>query len=303
IGRATRDAPGKPHAQFTNLVAEPGVETTVVADAVNDMLKAISGAMLMEQVLAPNFKFYRREDGDIREPVQTDKDGTVHIGIKGLLEPPTPRARAIVENDMNELVAKACAAMDRKVVADDVAPEVATQMVLTDIVERSYEDLTADETEAVRQDLAARMNLIQMAKKEAEQAAARAGGESAGGEDDDEDGPNLSLLNMVKRFVNVRELDIDLIDSVNPFKEGFDVASKALDTPLLKTIQNAMISQRIQMTEAEALVLWPRIKRFRAQEGREPNPHSADALEKRLAEALAYVKAKKAERARAAAEA
>ena len=87
IGRATRDAPGKPHAQFTNLVAEPGVETTVVADAVNDMLKAISGAMLMEQVLAPNFKFYRREDGDIRAPVETTKDGTVHIGIKGLLEP------------------------------------------------------------------------------------------------------------------------------------------------------------------------------------------------------------------------
>lgn len=81
IGRATRDAPGKPHAQFTNLVAEPGVETTVVADAVNDMLKAISGAMLMEQVLAPNFKFYRREDGDIRAPVETTKDGTVHIGI------------------------------------------------------------------------------------------------------------------------------------------------------------------------------------------------------------------------------
>lgn len=69
VGRATRDAPGKTHAQFTNLVAEPGVETTVVADAVNDMLKAISGALLMEQVLAPNFRFYRREDGDIREPV------------------------------------------------------------------------------------------------------------------------------------------------------------------------------------------------------------------------------------------
>ena len=40
---------------------------------------------------------------------------------------------------------------------------------------------------------------------------------------------------MVKRFINVRELDIDLIDSINPFREGFDVASKALDTPLLKT--------------------------------------------------------------------
>ncbi|SHM67310.1 Superfamily II DNA or RNA helicase, partial [Roseovarius litoreus] len=284
IGRATRDAPGKPHAQFTNLVAEPGVETTVVADAVNDMLKAISGAMLMEQVLAPNFKFYRREDGDIRAPVETTKDGTVHIGIRGLMEPPTPRARAIVENDMNELVAKACQAMDRRVVADDVAPEVATQMVLTDIIETTYENLSDDETESVRQDLAARMNLIGMAKR-----ASQEGGFAEEGEEyDAEPSENLSLMNMVKRFVNVRELDIDLIDSVNPFKEGFDVASRAFDTPLLKTIQDAMISQRIQMTEKEALTLWPRIKRFRAQEGREPNPHSADPLEKRLAEAHAY---------------
>ncbi|WP_424929490.1 DEAD/DEAH box helicase [Amaricoccus tamworthensis] len=296
IGRATRDAPGKPHAQFTNLVAEPGVETTVVADAVNDMLKAISGAMLMEQVLAPNFKFYRREDGDIRAPVETTNDGTVHIGIKGLMEPPTARARAIVENDMNELVAKACQAMDRRVVADDVAPEVATQMVLTDIIETTYENLSDDETESVRQDLAVRMNLIGMAKR-----ASQEGGFAEEGEEyDAEPSENLSLMNMVKRFVNVRELDIDLIDSVNPFKEGFDVASRAFDTPLLKTIQDAMISQRIQMTEKEALTLWPRIKRFRAQEGREPNPHSADPLEKRLAEAHAYIKTKKAERQRAA---
>ena len=299
IGRATRDAPGKPHAQFTNLVAEPGVETTVVADAVNDMLKAISGAMLMEQVLAPNFKFYRREDGDIRAPVETTADGKVHIGIKGLMEPPTARARAIVENDMHELVAKACQAMDRRVVADDVAPEVATQMVLTDIIEKTYETLTDDETEAVRQDLAARMNLIGMAKREA-MGLAEDGAEWQGKPDDDAPGENLSLMNMVKRFVNVRELDIDLIDSVNPFKEGFDVASRAFDTPLLKTIQEAMISQRIQMTEKEALVLWPRIKRFRSQEGREPNPHAADPLEKRLAEAHAYIKTKKAERQRAA---
>ena len=305
IGRATRDAPGKGHAQFTNLVAEPGVETTVVADAVNDMLKAISGALLMEQVLAPNFKFYRREDGDIREKVFTDEDGRVNIGIGGLLEPPTPRAKAIVENDMQDLVAKACQAMDRRVVADDVHPEVATQLVLTEIVEKSYENLSDEETESIRQDLAARMNLIGLAKREAGRSDTEWGVRDQDsdfeheGSEDDEDKTNLSLMNMVKRFINVRDLDIDLIDSINPFREGFDVASRALDTPLLKTIQNAMVAQRIQMTEDEALVLWPRIKRFRAQEGREPNPHAEDPKEKRLAEAHAYIRNKKAERARA----
>ncbi len=295
IGRATRDAPGKSHAQFTNLVAEPGVETTVVADAVNDMLKAISGALLMEQVLAPNFRFYRREDGDIRAPIEVDPDGSVHIGIRGLLEPPTLRARAIVENDMQDLVARALQSMDRRTLADDVAPEVATQLVLTDIIEKTYENLTEDETEAVRQNLAARMNLIHLARRHQEEDAGAADASEGAW---DEDRPNLSLLNMVRQFVNVRELDIDLIDRVNPFREGFDVASKAFDPPLLKTIQSAMIAQRIAMTELEARTLWPRIKRFREHEGREPHPHANDPLEKRLAEALAWLKAKKAERLR-----
>jgi hypothetical protein len=230
-----------------------------------------------------------------------DKDGRVNIGIGGLLEPPTPRARAIVEDDMQDLVAKACQAMDRRVVADDVAPEVATQMVLTEIVEKSYENLTDEETESIRQDLAARMNVIGMAKRHEDAPGLSAQPGPAGGKDqDDEDSPNHSLLNMVKRFINVRELDIDLIDSINPFREGFDVASRAFDTPLLKNIQSAMVAQRIQMTEKEALTLWPRIKLFTKQEGREPNPHSEDPLEKRLAEAHAYVRAKKAERLRAA---
>jgi superfamily II DNA or RNA helicase len=306
IGRATRDAPGKRHAQFTNLVAEPGVETGVVTDAVNDMLKAISGALLMEQVLQPNFKFYRREDGDTRPPVEVDDEGRVHIGIGGLMLPPTARSREIVENDMHELVAKACQQIDRRSVADDVAPEVATQLILTDIIEKSYENLTPDETEAIRQDLAARMNIAAIARRMAQEQAEK------GSEDPDEGGttaapdaePNapdaMNLIRMVKKFINVRELDIDLIDSINPFREGFDVASKALDTPLLQQIQSAMVAQRIQMTEEEALVLWPRIKRFTAQEGRPPNPHAADDLERRLAEAHAYIRTKKAEQMRAA---
>ncbi len=302
IGRATRDAPGKRHAQFTNLVAEPGVETGVVTDAVNDMLKAVSGALLMEQVLQPNFRFYRREEGDTRPPVEMDGEGRVHIGIGGLMPPPTDRARQIVENDMHELVATACQRMDRATVADDVAPEVATQMVLTNIIERTYEDLTPDETEAIRQDLAARMNIAAIARRAAQEEAAQGEEDPAPPEEPGErDASNaMNLIRMVRRFINVRELDIDLIDSINPFREGFDVASKALDTPLLQQIQSAMVAQRIQMTEAEALVLWPRIKWFTAQEGRPPNPHAQDDLERRLAEAHAYIRTKKAERMRAA---
>lgn len=312
IGRATRDAPGKTQTRFTNLVAEPGVETGVVTDAVNDMLKAISGSLLMEQVLAPNFRFYRREDGDIREPISIDGQGHVTIGIRGLMEPPTTRAREICENDMNDLMATACQAMDARVLNPETAPEVATQMVLTEIIERRYENLSPEETEAVRQDLAARMNILTLARREEERGFSEhqaafggtvdtlAAANPSDSEDDDLGSAPNSLLALVRRFINVRELDIDLIDSVNAFRERFEVASKSLDSDLLAHVQSAMVAQRIQMTEDEARTLWPRIKRFRAQEGREPNVHAADALEKRMAEALAWLKFKKAQKLREA---
>lgn len=63
IGRATRDCPGKLHAQFTNLLAMPNALLTDVTDAVNSLLKAITLSLLMEQVLAPNVHFRKRGTG------------------------------------------------------------------------------------------------------------------------------------------------------------------------------------------------------------------------------------------------
>lgn len=300
IGRATRDAPGKPSAMFTNLVAEPGVETGVVTDAVNDMLKAISGSLLMEQVLAPNFRFYRREDDDIRAPISVDPDGHVVIGIKGLALPPTDRARDIVEKDMHDLVANVCQAIDTRVIAPGTAPEVANQMLFTDVIEQRYENLTPDETESIRQNLAARMNILTLARNEAQPTSGSVASVLGGGtrqerEEDDLDAAPNTLLTMVRKFINVREIDIDLIDSVNAFRERYDVTSKALDSRLLSQVQSAMVALRVVMTEDEARTLWPRIKVFRAQEGREPNVHATDDLERRMAEALAWLKSRKAQ--------
>jgi hypothetical protein len=57
IGRCTRDSENKVHAQFTNLIAQPDASDDQVKLSVNNMLKAITASLLMEQVLAPNFKF------------------------------------------------------------------------------------------------------------------------------------------------------------------------------------------------------------------------------------------------------
>ena len=136
-------------------------------------------------------------------------------------------------------------------------------MVLTEIIERRYENLSPEETEAVRQDLAARMNILTLARREeergfSEQQAAFGGtvdtlaaANPSDSEDDDLGSASNSLLALVRRFINVRELDIDLIDSVNAFRERFEVASKSLDSELLAPVQSAMVAQRIKMTEDE----------------------------------------------------
>ena len=63
IGRATRDAPGKTRARFTNLIAEPDATEEAVTEAVNDTLKAIAASLLMEQVLAPALRVHAQEPG------------------------------------------------------------------------------------------------------------------------------------------------------------------------------------------------------------------------------------------------
>ena len=57
IGRATRDAKGKTHARFTNLIAEPDATEEAVTDARQRYFEAIAASLLMEQVLAPRFNF------------------------------------------------------------------------------------------------------------------------------------------------------------------------------------------------------------------------------------------------------
>jgi superfamily II DNA or RNA helicase len=101
IGRATRDAPGKSHAQFTNLIAEPDTSEDRVTNAVNNMLKAIACSLLMEQVLAPNFKFKTKKDADeldgSRRTINVDYiDGGSTIAINGFAEPSTPRTKQIL---------------------------------------------------------------------------------------------------------------------------------------------------------------------------------------------------------------
>jgi superfamily II DNA or RNA helicase len=121
IGRATRDAPGKIRARFTNLIAEPDASEEAVTEAVNDTLKAIAASLLMEQVLAPRFEFKpkHQENGPVQgfdygeggyEPNKcnvgfNEQTGQFQIEIKGLAEPKSKEATRICQEDLNEVIA------------------------------------------------------------------------------------------------------------------------------------------------------------------------------------------------------
>lgn len=270
IGRCTRDSANKTHAQFTNLVAEPEATTDEVKLSVNNMLKAITGSLLMEQVLAPNFKFKSKRPEDDGE---TPKKGVLRI--KGFKEPSTERVKQIVETDLNDL--KANILQDEtfiKAAAGNLDPEVTNKVLVPKIIRERYPDLNEQEVEELRQQV-----VVDSAIKNGER-------KDVGGR---------QFIKMADKFVNIEDINIDLIDSVNPFQKAFEILSKSVTTQVLRTIQEAIASTRIDVTEEEAELLWPKIKLFYEVRGRKPDINARDEQEKRMAEVLAYLRRKKTE--------
>jgi superfamily II DNA or RNA helicase len=269
IGRATRDSSNKTHAQFTNLIAQPDAADDQVKLSVNNMLKAITASLLMEQVLAPNWKFKTKlSDDDEAKPGE--------IKIRGLKEPSSKRVKDILESDLNDL--KANILQDEvmlKAIPGNVDPEVINKVLIPKIIRIRYPDLSDDEVEEVRQHV-----VVDSVIKNGEIK---------------ESGDNR-FIRMADTFVNIDDIHIDLIDQVNPFQKAFEVLSKSVTTHVLKIIQETIEATRIQMDFEEAKILWPKIKEFKNTYGKEPNLNSNDPLEKRMAECLIYLREEKRKR-------
>lgn len=296
IGRATRDAEGKERSRFTNLIAEPAAEQAAVAEAVNDMLKAISASLLMEQVLAPRYEFTPKDAGpqpgftygpDGYQPggknVGVNQEtGQYHVEINGLTTPETPEATRICKEDLNEVVTSFL--QDKTVLErglfdkENTLPEELTQLRMGKIVRDRYPDLSAADQEAIRQHAIAAMNITQQAKLALVHANANG--------DDAEQG-NTALLDGVKKFVNVRDLDIDLIDRINPFEAAYAVLAIAMDEKSLRQVQASIAAKKVSIPRDEAVELAVRARTFLRDRGRKPDINSADAWEKRMAEGVA----------------
>lgn len=300
IGRATRDAPGKETARFTNLIAEPDASEDMVADAINDTLKAIAASLLMEQVLTPRFEFTPKNKGKIEgfdygpEGYREDQlniglnpeDGRVHVEIKGLVEPKTEEASRICKEDINEVLA--AFVQDRKTLErglfdrEGTIPEELTIMQMAKIVRERYPHLEEDDQEAVRQYAVAALTFTQQVK----QAELPDAGASVG--DDDTPRANLALIQGIKHIaMNVRDLDIDLIDRINPFDAAYAILAKAMDEKTLRQVQSVIAGRKVNIPIDEARELAKRALAFKQERGRLPSLNSPDPWEKRMAEGIA----------------
>ncbi|MDO8329332.1 MAG: DEAD/DEAH box helicase [Fluviicoccus sp.] len=296
IGRATRDAEGKERSRFTNLIAEPAAEQSAVAEAVNDMLKAISASLLMEQVLAPRYEFTPKNSGpkegfdyndgagyqEGRANVGVNEaTGQYHVEINGLVTPQTAEATRICKEDLNEVVTSFL--QDKTVLErglfdkENTLPEELTQLRMGKIVRERYPELSETDQEAIRQHAIAAMNITQQAKLALARADAEGDGTAQG---------NTALLDGVRKFVNVRDLDIDLIDRINPFEAAYAVLAKAMDEKSLRQVQASIAAKKVSIPEDEARELARRALQFKNERGRLPDINSADAWEKKMGEGV-----------------
>lgn len=301
IGRATRDAPGKESATFTNLIAEPDASEAAVVGAINDTLKAIAASLLMEQVLAPRFTFTPKNQGPLEDfdygpggykEGETnvgvrEVTGQLHFEIKGLVEPKSDEAQRICQEDLNEVITQFVqdkSAMEKGLFdgtqagGETLAQEL-TQVRMGKIVRERYPELSEDDQEAVRQHAIAALNLTQRAKHLA------SGGDTGSA---DEARTNTALIDGVRKFaMDVRDLDIDLIDSINPFEAAYSVLAKSMNEGILKQVQSVISAKKVKISREEARDLAERALRFKKERGRLPDINSQDAWEKKLAEGVA----------------
>ena len=269
IGRCTRDSNNKVHAQFTNLIAQPEAIQDDVKKATNDMLKAITASLLMEQVLAPNFKFKTKLDND-----DDAEPGT--IKVRGFKEPSSKRVKDIIEADLNDL--KATILQDDnmlKTMSGTIDAEVINRVLIPKIIKIKYPELTEDEVEEIRQYVVVDSVVKSGEIKEV---------------------GDQRFIRLADKFINIDDIHIDLIDAVNPFQKAYEILSKSVTTKVLKVIQDTIEATRIKMDFEEAKILWPKIVEFKKLHDKEPSLNANDPLERRMAECIIYLKEEKRKR-------
>lgn len=203
------------------------------------------------------------------------------------MEPKSEEAARICTEDLNEVIAAFVqdkTTIERGLFDEEMIPEELTQVRMGKIIKDKYPELDAEDQEAVRQHAIAALNITQQAKQIA-----------LGGSGSDEPSANTALIDGVRKFaMDVRELDIDLIDRINPFGEAYAILAKTMSEESLKQVAAAIAAKRTSLTPDEARDLAVRAVKFKKERGRPPSIDAQDAWERRMAEgATAFMRFKK----------
>ena len=152
------------------------------------------------------------------------------------------------------------------------------------IVKDKYPELTEEDQEAVRQDAIVALNLTQQAKR------------ALNSDDESQKAVNTALIDGVRKFaMDVRELEIDMIDQINPFSEAYAILAKAMNEDSLKQVASVIAGKKVNLTIEEARELAKRALKFKQERGRLPSLTSPDPWEKRMAEGIAFLQKKTVE--------
>ena len=323
IGRTTRDAPGKTSARFTNLIAEPDASEQTVTEAINDTLKAIAASLLMEQVLAPRFIFTPKHpdtpatpdatfDPDAPlQPGATDlssvtlnedpsvfdaRTGELTIQVKNfdkLARFASPQTERIYQDDLNEIIHDFVAdktTLEQGIFNPDVVPEDLTQIRMGKIIQTRYPGWDETDQEAARQRAVAALHTIQQTKAQLLESAAAAAATTDAADADptgDQSSPNTALIQGVRKIaMDVRELDIDLIDRINPFSTAYAILAKSMDEKNLKHLQTIISAKKHHISLEDARELTRRAVQFKRERGHNPSITSPDPWERRMAEGI-----------------
>ena len=282
IGRCTRDSEGKETARFINMIAMPDAEQAEVKVAVNDFLKAITASLLMEQVMAPSWKFKTLKDDD--EP---NSDITHTIVVEGLKPLSSDKTKTIVESQLDDL--KAAILQDDMVVkalSGSTTAETITQHLIPKVIRERYPELSDGEVEEVRQRV-----LLDTIVKGNDIVDEKGNPISTITDDDDRPSEGNRLIKIANRFVNIDKLSINLIDSINPFQRAYEVISKSVDAKTLKIIQDTIAEQKYDMTLEQAITLFkgPLKEYVAAHDGKLPSMEDPDPKVRELAVAYAKI--------------
>ena len=292
IGRATRDHEGKTTARFTQLVAKPTADMSDVVEAVNDMLKSVACALLMEMAYAKPLRFSTKcsseNKGDDKGEATKTEDGasetakptastvetvnplegiqTTVLGVAGLRNTGSNRVGPIIANDMLELQASILRNEEiGRHLASNRPQDIrrVNKTLIPRVIAEKYPELGEQEVEEVSQHLLADLILrrqgvlVKIAGKQ--------------------------VVKLPSQTVDLDDLSVDLIESVNPFLDAYDIISKKFDSETLSAIQGAINADRDKaLSTVEMIAAVTEVKAFFEEMGRKPDRNSYNPEEAKL---------------------